>query len=46
MKDPKFSPIIAEIERVFGLEGVRVTWTDGRVFEFRDGKWKFVEKSG
>lgn len=39
MKDPVVSPIIAEISRVFGLEGVRVTWTDGRVFVHQDGKW-------
>lgn len=39
MKDTTVSPIIAEIERLFGLEGVRVTWTDGRVFVHQGGKW-------
>lgn len=45
MKDPQISPVIAEIERLFGLEGVRVTWTDGRVFEYRGGRWKMVENT-
>ena len=39
MKDPIASPIIAEIGRVFGAEGLRVTWADGRVWVNRDGKW-------
>lgn len=39
MKDPVISPIIAEIERLFGIDGVRVTWTDGRVWVNKDGKW-------
>lgn len=39
MKHPTISPIIAEIERLFGLEGVRVTWTDGREFVHQGGKW-------
>lgn len=39
MKHPVISPVISEIERLFGLEGVRVTWTDGRVFVNQDGKW-------
>lgn len=39
MKHPTISPIIAEISRLFGLDGVRVTWSDGRVFVNQDGKW-------
>lgn len=39
MKDPIVSPIIATIGRLFGLEGVRVTWTDGRVFVHKGGRW-------
>lgn len=39
MKDPQVSPIIAEISRLFGLDGVRVTWTDGRVFVRKGGRW-------
>lgn len=39
MKDPIVSPIIAEIGRVFGFEGLRVTWTDGRVFVHQGGRW-------
>lgn len=40
MKHPVISPIIAEIARHFGLEGVRVKWDDGRVFVYQDGKWR------
>ncbi len=39
MKDPIVSPVIAEIARIFGAEGLRVTWSDGRVWINRDGKW-------
>lgn len=39
MKDPIVSPVIAEIERLFGAEGLRVTWSDGRVWVHKDGKW-------
>lgn len=39
MKDPIVSPIIAEISRLFGIDGVRVTWSDGRVFVHQDGEW-------
>ena len=39
MKDPIVSPIIAEIARLFGLDGVRVTWSDGRVWVNNGGRW-------
>lgn len=39
MKDAQVSPIIAELGRLFGFEGLRVTWSDGRVWVNQDGKW-------
>lgn len=40
MKDPVVSPIIAELGRLFGIDGLRVTWSDGRVFVHKGGKWR------
>lgn len=39
MKDSIVSPVIAEIARLFGAEGLRVTWSDGRVWVCKGGKW-------
>lgn len=40
MKHPKVTAMVREVERLFGLDGVRVYWPDGRVFEFKDGRWQ------
>lgn len=39
MKHPKVTAMVHAIDRLWGLDGVRLYWPDGRVFEFRDGKW-------
>lgn len=40
MKHPVVSPALEILGRAFGLDGMRVTWHDGRVFVHRDGKWR------
>lgn len=39
MKHPHFSPFISALAAAFG-DGLRVRWTDGRVFVLENGKWR------